>query len=154
MHCFKSERHSRSSKVHLYLYFGSIFLFLAGCYKEQTNLDLICDGLEKEKAFVQITNEPALERTEESKRSLQFHFKNKQVILEDDLLMSCSKWDEKSLECEDSRNDQQGGSNHFYLKFNRLSGRILSTNKMYSKNDNIERRSETRFAGMCRSLKS
>ena len=119
-----------------------------------TNLDLICEGLEKERAFVQVANESALERTDETKRNIKFHFEQKKLALEDDSFIACPKWSDKALECEEDRSDAQKGANHFYLKFDMISGRVLSTNKMYSKNVNIERKSETRFAGVCTFLKS
>ena len=119
-----------------------------------TNLDLICEGIEKEKAFVQLSNQPALERTEEAKKAIQFHFKQKKLQLEDDSLIDCPRWSDRSLECEDDRTDSKSSSNHFYLKFEISTGRVLSTSKMYSKNENIERKSETRFVGVCTALKA
>ena len=128
-------------------------VLLSGCRKQMTNLDLICEGIEKEKAFVQLSNQPALERTEEAKKAIQFHFKQKKLQLEDDSLIDCPRWSDRSLECEDDRTDSKSSSNHFYLKFEISTGRVLSTSKMYSKNENIERKSETRFVGVCTALK-
>ena len=128
-------------------------LELLACAREEVNINLICEGSEIEKAHIQMSNTQPLDRTTEIKKNAEFHFRNKQLLLEDDTYISCLRWDTKGVECDENRVVKEVGSNHFYLKFDKVSGRILSTVKLSSKNADIERKSENRFIGTCTALK-
>lgn len=114
---------------------------------------MVCEGSEIEKAHIQMSNTPPLDRTTEVQKNAEFHFRNKQLMLEDDTYIACLRWDAKVVECDENRVVKEVGSNHFYLKYDKVSGRVLSTVKLSSKNADIERKSETRFIGTCTALK-
>ena len=128
-------------------------LELLACSREEVNINLVCEGSEIEKAHIQMSNTPPLDRTTEVKKNAEFHFRNKQLMLEDDTYIACLRWDAKVVECDENRVVKEVGSNHFYLKYDKVSGRVLSTVKLSSKNADIERKSESRFIGTCTALK-
>jgi len=128
-------------------------LELLACSREEVNINLICEGSEIEKAHSQMSNTQPLDRTTEIKKNAEFHFRNKQLLLEDDTYIACLRWDTKGVECDENRVVKEVGYNHFYLKYDKASGRILSTVKLSSKNADIERKSENRFIGTCTALK-
>ena len=132
----------------LFLIAVSVLIPIA-CKKQDRTIDLMCEGIDKEKDFLQIGKDDPLTKEWEINKIINLHFKDSSFMISEDEYIACQKWDAVNIECEKKINDPNVGFNNFYLRLERSSGRLQTVSKSSTQKSDITRKSEEVYIAKC-----